>query len=96
MPPERIVNWDYGRPDAFAEMLCEFDLLVAARHGSYEPPGELAHAIRTLAVGKCDEVSASEVRKRIVSGDRWEHLVPAPIQDQAARVFAPKHKPRPL
>src|SRR5436305_14460892 len=31
---ERIVNWDYGRPHAFADIIREFDLLVASRNGS--------------------------------------------------------------
>jgi len=28
---ERIANWDYGDPGAFARMMCQFDLLVAER-----------------------------------------------------------------
>ena len=39
---ERIANWDYGRPEAFAEMLQQFDLLVAARSGEYFPPESLS------------------------------------------------------
>src|SRR5260370_630953 len=33
---ERIVTWDYGRPDAIQEILGEFELLVSPRGGHYE------------------------------------------------------------
>ena len=45
---ERIVNWDYGEPGAFQEMLGSFELMVASRKGDYEPPSELKRRIRTL------------------------------------------------
>lgn len=80
---ERIVGWDYGRSGAFAEMLREFELLVAPRNGSYVPPAEFAHAIRCLTDGGSDEISATEVRERASRGETWEHLVP-----EAARVLA--------
>src|SRR3954451_21396860 len=35
---ERTANWDYGDPDAFQGMLRQFDFLVAARRGEYQPP----------------------------------------------------------
>ena len=74
---ERIVNWDYGRPGAFLEMLREFDLLVAARSGEYFPPQDLLASFCRLELnGAFDHVSASEVRSRIANGEPWEHLVP--------------------
>jgi len=81
------VGWDYGRPDAAAEMLRDFDLLVAARNGSYEPPQEHTHAIRPLAVEACDAISATEVRERIARGEPWEHLVPPSIRQSVARIY---------
>src|SRR5580692_13065109 len=33
---ERILNWDYGDPDAVEAMLRQFNLLVAARRGEFE------------------------------------------------------------
>ena len=79
---ERIVGWDYGVPGAIGKMLGEFGLLVAARHGEYTPPAELAHAIGCLELdAEFDDVSASEVRRRIADGCAWEHLVPAAVRD---------------
>jgi nicotinate-nucleotide adenylyltransferase len=77
---ERAVNWDYGRPGAFAEQLREYQLLVAPRRGIYVPPEELRGRIHALEMeGDYDELSASEVRRRISSGEPWEHLVPEAI-----------------
>lgn len=84
---ERIVGWDYGRPDAAAEMLRDFNLLVAARDGAYEAPAEYAHAIRMLEAVGCDAISATEVRDRIARGEPWEHLVPAAIRDHVTRLY---------
>ncbi|HEV3196716.1 MAG TPA: adenylyltransferase/cytidyltransferase family protein [Bryobacteraceae bacterium] len=86
---ERIADWDYGRPGAFAEMLRQFDLLVADRLGEYMPPPEFRHAIRPLPLsGRFDHVSATDVRDRIARGEAWEHLVPASIRGQIARIYS--------
>ena len=77
---ERVVNWDYGRPGAFLEMLQEFELLVAARKGSFQIPEGMASRIHHLpAAAEYDAVSATEVRRRIQCGEPWEDLVPARI-----------------
>jgi nicotinate (nicotinamide) nucleotide adenylyltransferase len=77
---ERVVNWDYGRPGAFLEMLREFELLVADRQGSFRIPEQMAGRIHPLAAGAAyDDVSATEVRRRIRSSEPWEDLVPAEI-----------------
>jgi nicotinate (nicotinamide) nucleotide adenylyltransferase len=74
---ERIVNWDYGRPGAIEQMLEVFDLLVASRQGDYAPPDHLRARISALELESgCDEVSATEVRRRMAAGEPWEHLVP--------------------
>jgi len=86
---ERIAGWDYGRSDAFGEMLREFDLLVAARGGDYTPATEFRHAIRHLPLsGDFDLVSASEVRHRITRGERWEHLVPSAIHGRVGKIYS--------
>jgi nicotinate-nucleotide adenylyltransferase len=88
---ERIADWDYGRPGAFAEMLREFDLLVAARRGEYQAPPEFADAIRTLELaGKFDHISASEVRRLIGRGEAWEHLVPEAVRDSVRQTYSPR------
>jgi nicotinate-nucleotide adenylyltransferase len=85
---ERIVGWDYGRPDAVPEMLREFDLLVAGRDGAYDAPAEFAHAMRILDVDGAAGVSASDVRERAARGEPWEHLVPTAIIARARRIYS--------
>ena len=86
---ERIVEWDYGRPDAFAGMLEAFELLVAARGGEYRAPEQFAGRIHSLAMETgYDLVSASQVRSRIAHGEAWEHLVPESIVDLVRRIYA--------
>jgi nicotinate-nucleotide adenylyltransferase len=84
---ERIAGWDYGRPNAFAEMISEFELLVAARDGRYEPLPEHAKAVRCLDAAGTEAVSATEVRERLARGEPWEHLVPEAARAVARRVF---------
>jgi nicotinate-nucleotide adenylyltransferase len=85
---ERIVNWDYGDPAAFARMLDEFDLRVAARGGAYDPPPGLAHRIHPLAMTSgYDEHSATQVRERIARGEPWEHLVAEAIVPLVRRIY---------
>ncbi len=86
---ERASGWDYGRPGAFSDMLRSFDLMVAARGGEYEPEAEIGRRVERIAVGpEWAAVSASEVRRRILSGELWEHLVPAAIREQAKRIYS--------
>lgn len=85
---ERIVNWDYGEPAALQRMLEEFEMLVAARQGTYEPPELLKHRIHSLEVGKdCDHIAATEVRERIQRDLPWEHLVPEAIALPVAQIY---------
>jgi nicotinate-nucleotide adenylyltransferase len=85
---ERIVNWDYGRPGAFLEQLREYQMLVAPRGGDYEPPPEMRARIHPLAVpADCDAVSATEVRRRIASGEAWEDLVPPETVPLAREIY---------
>jgi nicotinate (nicotinamide) nucleotide adenylyltransferase len=85
---ERIADWDYGRPGAFAEMLGQFDILVAGRSGEYCPPRSLSSSFARLDVGEAfDHVSASEVRARIATGEPWEHLVPAAVIQRVDEIY---------
>lgn len=85
---ERIVNWDYGNPGAYLEMLKEFDLLVAGRGGEYCPPdGVLSSFARLELSGAFDHVSASEVRTRIGHGEPWEHLVPPAVRRRVSEIY---------
>ncbi|MGI8992308.1 MAG: nicotinate-nicotinamide nucleotide adenylyltransferase [Bryobacteraceae bacterium] len=87
---ERMVTWDYGHPDAARSMLEEFEMLVASRHGSYEPPVELRHRIRNLPIDPgCSAISATEVRARIRRGDPWRPLVPESIAELVRELYPP-------
>ncbi|HWB95126.1 MAG TPA: hypothetical protein VG672_00435, partial [Bryobacteraceae bacterium] len=85
---ERIVHWDYGPADAFGQMLEEFELRVASRGGHYPVPEGWRHRIRPLAPKvDCEEISATEVRRRISEGEPWEHLVPPEVVPLARRIY---------
>lgn len=84
---ERIAGWEYGRPGAFAEMLREFDLLVAPRDGVYTPAPAFGDAVRCLAVEGVEAVSATEVRERARRGEPWEHMVPASVRNLARQIY---------
>jgi nicotinate (nicotinamide) nucleotide adenylyltransferase len=79
---ERIANWDYGDPEAFARMMRQFDLLVAERGDKFARP----HRPLTLA-GDHATVSATEVRDRIARGEPWEHLVPPAVRDRVREIY---------
>jgi nicotinate-nucleotide adenylyltransferase len=85
---ERIVNWDYGADASFERMLDEFQMLVAARGGGYQPPVHLAGRIHHLPMDTdWSDVSATEVRRRIIVGEDWKHLVPETIHEHVARLY---------
>jgi nicotinate-nucleotide adenylyltransferase len=87
---ERIANWDYGDPGAFARMMRQFDLLVAERGDKFALP----HRPLLLA-GAHAHVSASEVRERIAQGEPWEHLVPPAICEDVRRIYGGPSTDRP-
>jgi nicotinate-nucleotide adenylyltransferase len=77
---ERIVGWDYGEAGSIQKQLQIFELLVASRGGAYEAPPELRDRVRSIALPPgLEEISSSEVRRRIQAGEPWKHLVPGSI-----------------
>lgn len=85
---ERIVAWDYGEKTTIESLLDEFQLLVAARQGSYTPPSHIRHRVRHLTLdADVDEISSTEVRRRIAAGEPWDHLVPTQIADLVRRIY---------
>jgi nicotinate-nucleotide adenylyltransferase len=85
---ERIIAWDYGEPDAFRRMLQRFELLVAARHGEYEPPVEIRDRVHALEVpAEIGPISATEVREHLRQGAPWEHLVPKEIVPLVREIY---------
>ena len=85
---ERILNWDYGDPEAVDKMLRQFDLLVAARRGEFEIVANARHSVRILALeGEFDHVSSTEIRDRIAQGLPWEHLAPEGARELVRQVY---------
>ena len=85
---ERVVDWDYGQPGAFAGMLRGFDMLVAARGGDYRPAGQIRESVRRLELEpEFSGVSATEIRRRLACGEAWEHMVPPEIREMVRRLY---------
>ena len=77
---ERIVGWDYGDGDSIQKQLESFKLLVGRRGGEYEPPAGIRNRVRLLDLPPgLDEVSSSELRRRMQAGEPWRHLAPESI-----------------
>lgn len=92
---ERMVAWNYdepeGRPNdpgALDRIFKELHLLVAGRQGAYRAPDHLRTRIHSLALPPhCDEVSSTEVRRRMAEGETWQHLVPESIVDLVSEIY---------
>jgi nicotinic acid mononucleotide adenylyltransferase len=85
---ERMAAWDYGTPGVFDELVKRHFLLVAARQGEYEPAGHHSdRIIRVTMAADWDEVSSSEVRRRMMSGENWRELVPAAIRGMVRNLY---------
>ena len=83
-----MAAWDYGTPGVFDELVKRHRLLVAARQGEYEPAGHHSdRIIRLTMAADWDEVSSSEVRRRMESGEDWRELVPAAIGDMVRNLY---------
>jgi nicotinate-nucleotide adenylyltransferase len=79
---ERIAAWDYGSPGFFDDFVRRYKLLVAARTGEYEPAEHHRERMMRLPMSTSwDDVSSSEVRRRIAAGEDWRALVPPAIAD---------------
>ncbi|MDP9171216.1 MAG: hypothetical protein M3N54_11410 [Acidobacteriota bacterium] len=85
---ERIATWDYGQPGVFDDMVDRFPLLVAGRAGDYLPAAQHAEKIVHLTMDAAfDEVSSTEVRRRVRCGEPWRHLVPDAIVDTVEALY---------
>jgi len=86
---ERVIDWDYGEAGAIEKLLTEFSILVAERRGTYEAPAHLRHRVERLELDHdFNDVSSTEVRRRIAAGEPWEHLVPEAIAAHVVRIYA--------
>ncbi len=85
---ERIIDWDYGRPDFASEMLKEFELLVAARKKEYFPPEQFREQVHPLDLARNHhDTSSTEVRERIRRGDCCDGLIPESIIEQVRAIY---------
>lgn len=86
---ERIATWDYGpeNPHAFFHLIRSHPLLVAARTGEYSPPEEHRDRIVRLPLQSLDDVSSTEVRRRMAEHQPWQHLVPPAIVPAIAQIY---------
>ncbi len=85
---ERIVNWKYESPAILDQLFKEFRLLVADRQGKYQAPEHLSDRIQSMVVpAHLDEISSSEVRRRIAAREPWEHLVPEAAVEIIRRIY---------
>ena len=85
---ERIVAWDYGEPNAIDRQLEEYGLLVGARRRRYAPPEHLRPRIHHIPLAEeWQVISSTEVRRRIATGEPWEHLVPESIVALARSIY---------
>jgi nicotinic acid mononucleotide adenylyltransferase len=85
---ERMATWDYGTPGVFDELLRRHRLLVAARQGEYQPAGHHSDRISRLPMeAGWDEVSSSEVRRRIANGEDWRGLVPPVLASMIQNLY---------
>ena len=61
---------------------------LAGRHGAYVPPEHLRPRVHPLPLAPgFDEVSSSEVRRRIAAGESWERLVPEGVVELVRRIY---------
>jgi nicotinate-nucleotide adenylyltransferase len=85
---ERIVGWNYRGTAPIEQQLAEYGLLVADRQGSYQAPEHLRERVCRLPLEPVwDDVSATEVRRRIAAGEPWQHLVPESVVGEVARLY---------
>ncbi len=83
---ERIIHWDYGPGVRFADLLQEFQMIVAPRGGPYAPPAGFAARIHSLDLpAEIEAYSSSAVREAISLGRPWRHMVPPPAAEIVTR-----------
>jgi nicotinate-nucleotide adenylyltransferase len=95
---ERMVAWNYDEPGgrsndsgAIERIFQELHLLVAGRQGAYRPPDHLRTRIHSLELPPhFDDVSSSEVRRRMAAGEAWQHLVPETIIELVREIYGPR------
>jgi len=86
---ERITGWDYSSGVSMEAQLNEYEMLVAPRQGEFRPAPDHARRIHPLRLGlDWQDVSSSEVRRRVAAGEAWRHLVPEAIAESVAAAYS--------
>jgi len=89
---ERIATWDYGMPGVFDDLVGLHRLLVAARRGEYEPAPRHRNRITRLPMDATwDDVSSSEIRRRIGTGENWYDLVHPDLAEVIKSLYPESH-----
>lgn len=71
-------------------MLQSFRLMVASRGGPYRPPVHLDQYIQTLPLSlDLEDISATDIRRRIREGAAWQHLVPPELVPAVTQIYLP-------
>ncbi len=87
---ERTLGWTYPHPDVLLTLFSLAELWVFAREGQLEPPSQWKEAIRMLDFDESlQSISATEVRRRILSGEEWTSLVPKPVHGAISDIYKP-------
>jgi cytidyltransferase-like protein len=87
---ERILGWNYSDPSVLDQMFSSFQLLVAARQGEFTAPERFADRIHSLGIpAEHNEVSSTEVRNRITTGNEWRCFVPGELEPLIEEFYKP-------
>ncbi len=86
---ERALSWPYEDASAIDALFALAELWVFARHGCMDAPVRWQQKVKAIAFGEdLQEVSATEVRRRIACGEAWQHLVPVSIHPLVQGIYA--------
>lgn len=86
---ERITGWKYAEGETIEAQLEEYELLVAPRPEPFAAPPELSGRIQALELEPgWEEVSSTEVRRRLRAGERWEDLVPEELREAVGVAYS--------
>lgn len=85
---ERIASWNYGKTGVFDDMVDRYRLLVAERAGEYLPHARHAGRVVRVSMGAAfDDVSSTELRRRIAAREPWRHLAPPEIAESLPLIY---------
>jgi cytidyltransferase-like protein len=85
---ERLIGWHADEPGFFDRFTACCRLLVASRHGAWEPDVRVAHAVEHLDAGShWDEVSSTAVRQAIACDSDWRSYVPSALHEAVRRIY---------